>query len=211
MNLSKETPESRLNPFTSIWTKPRQTVRQVIEEQNSKLIFLLVVLSGYTGILTTAIDTDANETFGIPGLLIGGLLISPLLGAIGLAIGSLISLLVGKIFKGTATFDEMFRAQLAGQIPQMWLIPVLLVWIFFLPSSYFKKFEETYSGVDLTLNMVLSVILFVISICTLFYQSKAIGEAHGLSAWKGFFIILIPIAAVLLLLSLIFVPMIFSL
>ncbi len=211
MNLSKETPESRLNPFISIWTKPRQTVRQMIEEKNSRLIFLLVVLSGYTAILTTALDTDADETFGIPGLLIGGLIISPLLGAIGLAIGSLISILVGKIFKGTATFDEMYRAQLAGQIPQMWLIPVLLIWIFFLPSSYFKSFEEQYSGMDLGLNIVLSVILFVLSMCTLFYQSKAIGEAHGLSAWKGFFIILIPIAAVIVLLSLIFVPMIFSL
>lgn len=211
MNLSKEAPETRLNPFTSIWTKPRQTVRQVIEEQNSRFIFLLVVLSGYTAVLTTALDTEANETFGIPGLLIGGLIISPLIAPIGLAIGSLISLLVGKIFKGTATFDEMFRAQLAGQIPQMWLIPVLLIWIFFLPSSYFKNFEESYSGVDLTLNIVLSVILFAISMCSLFYQSKAIGEAHGLSAWKGFFIILIPIAAVVLLLSLIFVPIIFSL
>lgn len=210
MNLSKETPESNLNPFTAIWTKPRQTVRQVIEEQNSRFIFLLVVLAGYTGILTSALDTDANETFGIPGLLIGGLILSPLLGAIGVAIGSLVSLLVGKLFKGIATFDEMFRAQLAGQIPQMWLIPVLVLWILLSPSSYFKSFEETYSGVDLTLSLILAVIFFVISMWTLFVQSKAIGEAHGLSAWKGLAIILIPLLLLVVVVALLFIPVIFS-
>ncbi len=209
MNLSKETPESHLNPFTAIWTKPRQTVRQIIEERNSRFIFLLVVLVGYSSILTSALDTDADETFGIPGLLIGGLILSPLSAAIGIAVLSLISLLVGKLFKGTATFDEMFRAQLAGQIPYVWLIPVLLLWILFSPSSYFKSFEETYSGIDLTLNIILTVILFVLSMLTLFYQSKAIGEAHGLSAWKGLAIILIPLLILVVVVTLLLVPVIF--
>lgn len=193
MNLSKDTPEADFNPFTSIWTKPRATVRQIIAEQRSGFIFLLLVLSGYASILIGALDTAANESFGILALLIGGLIASPLVAAIGNAIGSLISLLVGKIFKGTATYDEMFRALLAGQIPQMWLIPVMLLWIFFLPSSFFINSPTGYSGGDFVLNLLLSVILFIISVWTLVVQSKAIGEAHGLSAWKGFVIILIPL------------------
>lgn len=204
MNLSKETNDKELNPLFSIWTKPRQTVRQVIEERRSSYIFLLLVLSGYAAVLIGALDTASDQAFGIGALLIVGLIISPLVALIGNALGSLVSLLVGKIFKGTATYSEMFRALLAGQIPQMWLIPVLLLWIFLWPSSYFTETPLAYSGTDSVLNGVLSAILFVISIWTFVVQSKAIGEAHGLSAWKGAAIILIPLA-VLIIVGILFI------
>lgn len=209
MNISKESPDAHLNPFLSIWTKPRQTVRQIIEEQRSGLIFLLLVLSGYVSILTGALDTETNESFGIGVLLIGGLIISPVAAVIGNAVASVIYLLVGKMFKGTATYAEMFRAQLAGQIPQMWLIPLLLIWIFLSPTSYFTSPFEDYSGGDLVLNIILSVILFIVSICTLFVQSKAIGEAHGLSAWKGLAIIAIPILIIFIVALLFILAIIF--
>ncbi|MCM3610019.1 YIP1 family protein [Planococcus sp. MERTA32b] len=199
MNLSKETPESRLNPFISIWTKPRLTVRQVMEEQNSRLIFLLLVLSGYMSILTGALDTDFSDSFGIWSLVLGGLIFSPLVAAIGNMIGAIITLWIGKIFKGTGTYDELFRALLAGQIPQIWLIPVLLLWIFLWPTSYFTVSVDAYTGSDLVLNSILSFILFVISIWTFVVQSKAVGEAHGLSAWKGAAIILIPLLTIIVL------------
>lgn len=210
MNLSKETPESRLNPFTAIWTKPRQTVRQVIDEQNSRLIFLLLVLTGYVSILIGTMDTDFDESFGIWSLVLGGLIFSPLIAAIGNMIGAIITLWIGKIFKGTGTYDELFRALLAGQIPQIWLIPVLLLWIFIWPTSYFTESMDGYSGSDLVLNGILSAILFVISIWTFVVQSKAVGEAHGLSAWKGAIIILIPLLTIFVLGLLFVASVIFS-
>lgn len=204
MNLSKEAPDNKLNPFLSIWTKPRETVRQVIEERDSRLIFLLLVLSGYAAVLITVLDTDSNETLGIWSILIGGLIASPLIAAFGNMIGALISLWIGKLFKGTGTYEELFRALLAGQIPQIWLIPVLLLWIFLWPSSYFAVSVDSYSGTDLMLNLMLSAILFFISIWTFVVQSKAIGEAHGLSAWKGAAIIFIPLA-VLMIVGILFI------
>lgn len=198
MNLSKETPDNKLNPFISIWTKPRQTVRQVIEEPNSRFIFLLLVLAGYSAILFSVLDTDANETLGLWSILIGGLIISPLIAAFGNMIGALIALWIGRFFKGTGTYEQLFRALLAGQIPQIWMIPLLLLWIFLWPSSYFAVSMDAYSGSDLVLNLILSAILFAVSIWTFVVQSKAVGEAHGLSAWKGAAIIFIPLGVLII-------------
>lgn len=210
MNLSKGTLEKDLNPFLSIWMKPRQTVRQVIDEKRSGFIFLLLVLTGYSAVLIAVMDTEANNELGLWSILLGGLIFSPLIAAIGNMIGAIVCLWIGKIFKGNATYDELFRAMLAGQLIYVWLIPILLLWIFLWPSSYFTVSIDAYSGMDLVLNLVLSGILFVVSIWTFVIQSKAVGEAHGLSAWKGAAILLIPLGIILLLVALSIGSVIFS-
>ncbi|WP_203333773.1 Yip1 family protein [Planococcus beigongshangi] len=210
MNYSKESRSERLNPFFSIWTKPRQTLRQVIDENNSKFIFLLLLLAGYSAVLVSVIDTNSNETLGVWSIVIGGLIAGPLIALFGNLLGAGLSVWIGRIFKGTSTFEEMFRALLAGQIPQIWMIPVLLLWIFLSPSSYFTVSIDEYSGGDLVLNLILSSILSVVSVWTFVVQSKAIGEAHGFSAWKGAAVIFIPLVIIAIIGLLFIISAVFS-
>lgn len=179
-----------LNPFTAIWTRPRAAVRHVIEEKSSGFIFLLLVLAGFAGGLLSTLDSE--QAFPVLGILGMALFFGPFGVAVSTAIGAAIYLVVGKLFKGQATYAEMFRAILAGQIPQIWLLPIIILWMLLLPETYFlQENEMPFTSPDLV-SLLFIIILAVVSIWTFFIQCKAVGEAHRLSAWKGFFIIIIP-------------------
>lgn len=188
-----------INPFTAIWTRPRAVVRHVIEEKTSGFIFLLIVLAGFAGGLLSSLDSE--QLFPVPGLLLLSLFFGPIGVVVSTVIGAGIYLVVGKMFKGEASFPEMFRAILTGQIPQIWLIPVILLWMLLLPETYFlQPGELPFAEADL-LSLVFFIILGIVSIWTFVIQCKAVGEAHRLSAWKGFFIILIPIVLAIIAIS----------
>lgn len=179
-----------LNPFTAIWTRPRAAVRNVIEEKSSGFIFLLIVMAGFAGGLLSTMSSE--QVFPVLGILLGALLLGPIGVAVSTAIGAAIYLVIGKLFKGEATYTGMFRAILTGQIPQIWISPIILLWMLLMPETYFlQENEMPFTAPDL-LSLLFIMILAVVSIWTFFIQCKAVGEAHRLSAWKGFFIITIP-------------------
>lgn len=195
MNENNET----LNPFTAIWLRPRETARYIMEEKSSAFIFLLVVLGGFSAALLGNLDTE--QDFPIGGILLIALFGGPIGAVIGAAIGSAIFLFVGKWFKGQGTYSEMFRAVITAQIPQIWLIPVLLIWLLFLPETFFLQSSETPFVPTDFLSLAFTVIVAIVSIWTFIVQCKTIGEAHRLSSWKGFFIIAIPGLLFILLLT----------
>lgn len=179
-----------LNPFTAIWTRPRETVRYVIEEKGSNFSFLLLVLSGFVAVLIGNQGTE--QGFPLLGVLLMALVVGPLAGLVGTAVASGIYLLVGRLFKGQATYKEMFRAVLTSQIIQIWLIPIVISWMFLSPVTYFLQEGELPFENAGPLSIVLTFVLSFFSIWTFVVQCKAVGEAHRFSAWKGFFVIIIP-------------------
>ena len=194
--MNKTEDYENINPFTAIWTRPRATVRHVIEEKSSGFIFLLIVLSGFAAGLLSSLDSE--QLFPVGGLLLMALFFGPIGIVVSTAIGAGVYLVVGKLFKGVATYTEMFRAILTGQIPQIWLIPVLVFWMLVLPETYFlQPGEMPFTNSDL-LPLIFFIILGLVSIWTFVIQCKAVGEAHRLSAWKGFFIIVIPTVLVII-------------
>lgn len=195
MRLSNFENHENLNPFTAIWTRPRAAVRHVIEEKSSGFIFLLIVLTGFAAGLLSSLDSE--QFMPVWGLILVALFFGPIGVVISTAIGAGIYLLIGKLFKGKSTYTEMFRAILTGQIPQIWLIPLFLLWMLLLPETYFLQTGEMPFTEPDFLSFVFLIILGAISIWTFFIQCKAIAEAHRFSAWKGFFVIMIPTVLVI--------------
>lgn len=192
-----------INPFTAIWTRPRAVVRHVIEEKSSGFIFLLIVLAGFSAGLLSSLDSE--QAFPVLGLLLLALFFGPIGVVVSTALGAGIYLLLGKLFKGQSTYTDMFRAVLAGQIPQIWLIPVFILWILLFPETYFLQQDEVPFTASDSLSLIFLLILGIVSIWTFIIQCKAIGEAHRFSAWKGFFIILIPTVLVVAVIAGLFI------
>lgn len=193
----------RLNPFTKIWTQPRAVVRQVIEEKSTGFILLMIVLAGFAvGLISTM---GSEQAFPILGILLGAVIIGPFGLVISIAVGAGIFFLLGKLFKGKSTYSEMFLAVLTGQIPQIWLIPVVVLWMILFPEDYFLQPEEMMPSVQEPLALVFLVILAVVSIWNFVIQCKAIGEAHQFSAWKAFIIIFIPSVLTVFIIAALFI------
>ena len=188
--MNEPTAYAELNPFTAIWTRPRETVRYVIEEKTTSFIVVLLILAGFTGGLSGA---SSEEQMAV---IFGSLLLGPLAGAAGIAIISGIYKLLGKLFGGVGTYSEMFRAVVTSSIPQIWLLPMWLIWLLASPATFYTESEPLMTEPDTGLSMVIGLVLlaatFVVGIWTFVIQCKAVGEAQRFSAWKGFFVVVIP-------------------
>lgn len=180
--------EQGINPFTDIWLRTRETVRFVIEHKSTQYIILLIVLTGFASGLVGLMNSrnaDRESWAAVAQALITG----PIGSAFGFFIGAAILVLVGRLFKGTATYTEMFKALVTAQIPQMWLLPLLLIWAFAAPETFFAD-RMAVEGDPVV--VIMSIVMAAVSIWTFVIVCKAVGEAQGVSSWTGFFIVLIP-------------------
>ncbi|MBT2583346.1 Yip1 family protein [Planococcus sp. ISL-109] len=180
--------EREVNPFTDIWLRTRETVRFVIERKSVKYIILLIVLTGFASGLLGFMNTRSADMAPWAAVL-QALVTGPIGSAFGYFLGAAILTLVGRLFKGTATYQEMFKGLVTAQIPQIWLLPLLIIWAFASPATFFADRTDVEGNL---LVVIMSVVMAVVSVWTFIIVCKAVGEAHRVSTWKGFFIVVIP-------------------
>lgn len=180
--------ERGLNPFTDIWLRTRETVRFVIEQKSFKFIILLIVLTGFASGLIGMMNERSSDMAPWAAIL-QALVTGPIGSAFGYFLGAAILVLVGRLFKGTATYQEMFKALVTAQIPQIWLLPLLIIWVLASPETFLA--DRTNVEGD-PIVVIMSIVMAVVSIWTFIIVCKAVGEAHRVSSWKGFFIVVLP-------------------
>lgn len=180
--------ERGVNPFTDIWLRTRETVRFVIDRKSVKYIILLIVLTGFASGLLGMMNTRSSDMAPWAAIL-QALITGPIGSAVGYFLGAAILTLVGRLFKGTATYQEMFKALPAAQIPQIWLLPLLIIWALASPETFFSDRADVAGN---PIVAIMSIVVAVVSVWTFIIVCKAVGEAHRVSSWKGFFIVVLP-------------------
>ncbi|MDN5710313.1 MAG: YIP1 family protein [Planococcus sp. (in: firmicutes)] len=180
--------ERGLNPFTDIWLRTRETVRFVIERKSFKFIILLIVLTGFASGLIGMMNERSSDMAPWAAIL-QALVTGPIGSAFGYFLGAAILVLVGRLFKGTATYQEMFKALVTAQIPQIWLLPLLIIWVLASPETFLADRTNVEGN---AIVVIMSIVMAVVSIWTFIIVCKAVGEAHRVSSWKGFFIVVLP-------------------
>lgn len=180
--------EREVNPFTDIWLRTRETVRFVIDRKSAKYIILLIILTGFASGLIGFMNTRSADREPWAAVL-QALITGPIGSAFGYFLGAAVLTLVGRLFKGTATYQEMFKALATAQIPQIWLLPLLIIWAFASPATFFADRTDVEGD---PLVVIMSIVMAVVSVWTFIIVCKAVGEAHRVSSWKGFFIVVLP-------------------
>lgn len=177
-----------INPWLSIWTSPRKTIRHIIESAPAKKKFLLAVVFGLQYLLSFYHALLAQGTFVNPYLMIGALVFSPLLGYILFYISSFIFYLVAKIFNGKATFSQVFASVAWSSVP--FVVNVVLWFCFFV----FFTFDT--SLFDSLYYMIFTIIVgYVIPIWSFIILVNCLKEVEEYSAWKGVGTVLLPVIA----------------
>ena len=194
--------ERGLNPFTDIWLRTRETVRFVIEQKSFKFIILLIVLTGFASGLIGMMNERSSEMAPWAAIL-QALVTGPIGSAFGYFLGAAVLVLVGRLFKGTATYQDMFKALATAQIPQIWLLPLLIIWLLASPDTFLADRTDVEGS---PIVAIMSIVMAVVSIWTFIIVCKAVGDAHQVSSWKGFFIVVLPgILITIIVLILVFV------
>ncbi|MEK4759130.1 Yip1 family protein [Viridibacillus sp. FSL E2-0187] len=210
MNELQETKQQEvLHPFFSIWLQPKKTARYILDHKGLGYAIIFILLGGMAGVLFSAMDAESLDipTWGILLIcLIGG----PFIGLFSSAIGAAVFLLIGKLFKGKATYKEMFKVMGLSSIPHIWLAPILLLWMAFSPETFFRMDSDYLEVKNLLVTLISSLVSFCVTIWAFVINVGVIAETHRFSNWRAFFTIFIPGFVVFVILLIIIIIFTFS-
>ncbi|KOO52475.1 Yip1 family protein [Viridibacillus arvi] len=210
MNELQETKQQEmLHPFFSIWLHPKKTARYILDHKGLGYAIIFILLGGMAGVLFSAMDAESLDipTWGILLIcLIGG----PFIGLFSSAIGAGVFLLIGKLFKGKATYKEMFKVMGLSSIPHIWLAPILLLWMAFSPETFFRMDSDYLEVKNLLVTLISSLVSLCVTIWSFVINVAVIAETHRFSNWRAFFTIFIPGFVVFVILLIIVIILTFS-
>ncbi|MCA9938385.1 MAG: YIP1 family protein [Anaerolineales bacterium] len=185
--MDMETAVKSLNPWVSIWTKPRETIRWIVDTDPTRHVILLAALTGIAQSLNRAANRNMGDSLTVLALLGIAVFIGPIGGVISIHIMGALLRWSGSLLGGQATSEEVRAAIAWSSVPIIW---ALLLWI---PEyALFRKELFTSATPRIDANPLLALLLLgfalietIIAIWALVVLMQCVGEVHGFSAWKA--------------------------
>jgi hypothetical protein len=195
-----------LNPWASIWIRPRATTRFLLDSDPQRAVVVLGALTGVYHALDRASGRDAGDK--IPGFAIAlaVLLVGPLAGVLKVYVSAALLRLAGRWLGGGASAEELRTAVAWGSVP---LLVSLVLWVPLLLLFGREMFSRdaprlAAGGPSTIVFFVIVAGQLVLGIWSLILSLKAVGEAQEFSAWRALanfilagMIVLVPIVVVL--------------
>ena len=196
-----------ITPFFTMWTRPRRTMRAILETNPRRFVIPLAVLSGFGSALDRASGRSIGDGNTLPVWAI--ILLCVVAGALGGLLtvygGGWLLRLSGGWLGGGGSYVGVRSALAWSSVPLIWS---LLLW----PPELALIGREMFTTATPTLDAypvlwlpfgLLILLEVVIGIWAFVVFLKALGEAHGFSAWRSLAaaaiaagLVLIPILAV---------------
>jgi len=194
------TAQSPSNPWVTIWTKPRETIRQIIDTNPSLGFLPLCALYGFPILIHIA----RFFAFGtaLPGwsILLISIILSPIAGFIGISFWSILLMWTGKWVGGKSHYMNIRASVSWANVPNLvnclvWLILGLSVGA----GLFMPGLVEGISVGMARFILVLSMIQLIAMIWGLVILIITLSEAQKFSIWRSIANIAIPCAMLLVL------------
>ena len=201
--------EQQLNPFTAIWLNTREAIRWVLATKAWPYFFFLLYLAGIS-VGFISLSQSAMLELPLEPALLFAFVISPVLLLIASAFMSVLYLWFGKIMKGSAAYIAIFKAVISGLIPQIWLLPLIFLFLIIAPEIFLSQTPKE-GPFSIFLYAAYFLIVLATSLWSIVIQSKAIAEAHRMATWKGFLTFLVPSAVMWGIMTYVIILLVFAL
>lgn len=187
-------------PWVSIWTRPRATMRTILETHHGRLVLPLAMLGGFAAVLNNASFRNMGDSSSVPHIFLVSAMAGPVAGLIGLYIGGVLLAWTGRWLNGQATGRDV-RAVLAwSNIPLIW---GLLLWIPELMLFGKEMFTRETPRLDASLFLAITflgftAVGFVLTVWTIIIFIQCLAEAQRFSIGKTLGNIVVAVLAVLI-------------
>ncbi|MEM7117173.1 MAG: Yip1 family protein [Chloroflexota bacterium] len=195
----QKTQQNARNPFISIWIRPRDTIRQIVDADPEKHIYFLAAISGIYRVLESATDRSFGDTMPLSVILLLSLVLGAFGGVLGLNIGAVLFRWSGKLFGGTADFKDVRAALAWSSVPDIILLAVYIPMIAIFGHDLFTSSTDWIDASALIIIGILAIVGFILIVWRAVMFIKCLAEVHRFSAWKslaatiiGFLVIVLP-------------------
>jgi len=186
------------NPFLMVWTRPRATIRGILDSNPNYLVLQLAMAGGVVQALGNAAQTNAGDGLPLAHILIMFTLYGLVYGLIAIYIGGAVMSWAGRMLGGHGSSKELRAAIAWSQVPALAKIPIWIFQIDLIGREMFTTKKTVLSGspgLGLFL-MITNVLQSLLGIWAFFTMLKCIGEAHCFSAWRALSSLLLVILIV---------------
>lgn len=191
-----------VNVLTSIWIRPRVTVRRVLDRDPGRHVLMITVLSG----ISNALGNSVQSLGKVPD--VGTLLAASLYVA---AIGAVVSILllyvgswlftgVGRMFGGVGHTNELRTAIAYANIISMWCLPLTLCAV----VVFWHALRDPQNQTLYNVLVAIGVVLIICGVWQFVVLCGTVAEAHQFSVVSAFLTTLLIYSVVFGLVFLIF-------
>lgn len=176
-----------VDPWSSMWIRPRETVRHLVETDPKRMVLVLAALAGVCQLLNRASIRNLGDTLSTPLILLSALVLGPPFGIVALYIGGALIAWTGKWIGGSAPSSHIRTALAWANVP---IAATLVVWIVDLALLGHDNFTTAKPRLQASpglsfLLMASGVVSVVLGIWAIVLMLKGVGEVQGFSAWKA--------------------------
>ena len=187
-----------LNPWTSIWLRPRATIQHIVDTELEKRVLPLAALSGIVQTIDNASGRNLGDTLPFPLVLGLILVLGPFVGLISVYLWAWLLRWTGRWLGGRATLAQLRTAIAWGSVPMITGgVPLLLSLLLLGPELFMEHTprldaQPMRSLVFLALVVVqLAMVLWgVVTVI------KTVAQVQGFSAWRALANNLLPLLVV---------------
>jgi Yip1-like protein len=176
-----------LNPWTSIWTRPRETIRWLVANRLESQIIGLAMLAGIAQALDRASTKNLGDQFGLPAIVAFCLIFGVLGGGLSLYLSGFLIHFSGRWLGGHGSLPEIRTAIAWSSVPKIAALLMIIVQIALLGQENFTSKTPSIDGNApmIAALLAISVVEVILGIWSLVLLFKCVGEVQGFSAWKG--------------------------
>ena len=205
--MSAHDPIEPASPWLSIWTRPRATMRLILDTDPRRGVFRLAAAGGIAEFLTLATRQGLGDTYSIQVLLALALAGGAVVGILGIILFTAVVSLAGRWLGGRGRSVDVMAALAWANVPGIWSLLLWLPRAALLGGETFHPLPASIQGNPQALLFygLLRILQGLIGLWGFAISLKCLGEAHAFSAWRALgalilaaFIVIVPIGLVVL-------------
>lgn len=179
-----------VNPWTRIWTHPREAVRNVVNYNPKFRFIFLSFIYGFLMSILWAQDLSLGTAFPPMQIVLASLVLATFIGMLSITVGSALIYWTGKWIGGTGEYYPVRAAVTWSNVPNVFSVIIWAVLIYLYKDQVFlADFQQAVQSPAITATFV---VLGILAIWSFVMLIKGIAEVQGFSAWKGLLNVLIP-------------------
>ena len=181
-----------LNPWTSIWFKPRKTIQWIVDTRMDYGFWHIIVLYGILAMLSVMEDLQVGESLdSLSMIIVCAFIFGPALTFVMLSAVSKLTRFYAGRMGGHATYNHV-------RVAILWSYPALIpAYLFMIPRimtfghslftpAHLENGFESLSSDEISLEVMYALATVAGAIWGCIIGAKTLGQVEGFSAWRGF-------------------------